>query len=101
MHFRKYLLKIVYEILSSLKNYDIIFMIISYSTIISVNLIYLHCKKKSSKFNYCSITALLMHKPWLRIITDQKAYRVGRPVILLPSAGEDPQEIKLTTFYIL
>ena len=46
MHFRKYLLKIVYEILSSLKNYDIIFMIISYSTIISVNLIYLHCKKK-------------------------------------------------------
>lgn len=57
-----------------IKNYDIIFMIISYSTIISVNLIYLHCKLKSSKFNYSSITALLMHKTSLGVITETKKY---------------------------
>lgn len=61
-------------------------MIISYSTIISVNLIYLHCKKKkkTSKFDYSCITALLRNKTQQRVVTEATYVVVGRPVILFP-----------------
>ena len=60
-------------------------MIISYSTIISVNLIHLHCKKKkNSKFDYSSIRTLLMNKTWQGVLTETTYVAVGRPVILLP-----------------